>query len=147
MVDFRRAALTLAVAFGWGAWLPAAFAYTATGDRQFPAAVLLPQITPGDEFYLTYNTLPLGGSGLGTPNRSSNFTTTYMKTITDNLGIVVEETYTQIGQRGAQTSLFIRGGDSDDNDVLLDQPGQPGGEDLTGDPEIADEVIEPGDPG
>jgi vitamin B12 transporter len=26
----------------------------------------------------------------------------------------------QIGQRGAQTSLFIRGGDSDDNDVLLD---------------------------
>jgi vitamin B12 transporter len=26
----------------------------------------------------------------------------------------------QIGQRGAQTSLFIRGGDSDDNDILLD---------------------------
>ena len=33
-----------------------------------------------------------------------------------------------------------------DDDVLLDQPGQPGREDLTGDPEIVDEVIEPGDP-
>ena len=26
----------------------------------------------------------------------------------------------QIGERGAQTSLFIRGGDSDDNDILID---------------------------
>src|SRR3984957_20235633 len=103
MVGLQRAILGLALAIGWGVTAPAAFAYTATGDRQFPAAVLLPQITPGDEFYLTYNTLPLGGSGLGTPNRSSNFTTTYMKTITDNLGIVLEETYTQIGQRGAGT--------------------------------------------
>ncbi len=40
-------------------------------------------------------------SGLGTPDRSSNFTTTFMKMITDNLGIVLEETYSQVGLRGA----------------------------------------------
>jgi hypothetical protein len=103
MFGFWCSILGLAVSIGWGLSVPAAVAYTATGDRQFPAAVLLPQITPGDEFYLTYNTLPLGGSGVGTPNRVSNFTTTYMKTLTENLGIVLEETYTQIGQRGAGT--------------------------------------------
>lgn len=101
MVSMRRGILSLAVALGCGMSVPAAFAYTATGDRQFPAAVLLPQITPGDEFYLTYNTVPLISSGLGTPDRSSNFTTTYMKMITDNLGIVLEETYSQVGLRGA----------------------------------------------
>src|SRR5579862_7371600 len=99
MVGWRRAFLGLAVAIGWGISV-SAFAYTATGDRQFPAAVLLPQITPGDEFYLTYNTLGLHSSGFGTPDRSSNFTATYMKTLTENLGIVLEETYTQIGQVG-----------------------------------------------
>lgn len=101
MVDMRGAILGLAAAVGCALSGSAAFAYTATGDRQFPAAVLLPQITPGDEFYLTYNTLPLGSSGLGTPDRVSNFTTTYMKTITDNLGIVLEETGTQVGLVGA----------------------------------------------
>jgi hypothetical protein len=100
MVGLQRAILGLALAIGWGMTVPAAFAYTATGDRQFPAAVLLPQITPGDEFYLTYNTLGLGSSEFGTPDRQSDFTTTYMKTLTENLGIVLEETYTQIGQVG-----------------------------------------------
>src|ERR1700675_4668816 len=56
MVSMRAAIFSLAVALGCGMLVPAALAYTATGDRQFPAAVLLPQITPGDEFYLTYNT-------------------------------------------------------------------------------------------
>ncbi len=48
----RAAIFSLAVALGCGMSVPAAFAYTATGDRQFPAAVLLPQITPGDDFTL-----------------------------------------------------------------------------------------------
>jgi hypothetical protein len=34
-----------------------------------------------------------------------------------------------------------------DEDILLDQPGQPGREDLAGNPEIMGEVIKPGDPG
>jgi hypothetical protein len=34
-----------------------------------------------------------------------------------------------------------------DEDIVLDQPGQPGREDLAGNPEIMGEVIKPGDPG
>src|SRR5579862_9042253 len=80
---------------------PAA-AYMASGDRQFPATLVLPQLAPGDEFYLNFSTLPLGG-GAGAPDRSSNLTATYAKTITDRLGVVIEETYTGIGQSGAGT--------------------------------------------
>jgi hypothetical protein len=82
---------------------PAA-AYTASGDRIFPATLILPQLTPGDEFYLNYNMLPLSSGGVGTPNRSTNFTATYGKTITDDLGVFIEETYTGIGLSGAGTA-------------------------------------------
>jgi hypothetical protein len=78
-------------------------AYTASGDRNFPATLILPQLAPGDEFYLNYNMLPLSGSGAGTANRASNFTAVYGKTITDNLGIFLEENYTGIGVEGAGT--------------------------------------------
>jgi hypothetical protein len=100
---FRGLTLGLAAAIGGVACAPGAFAYTAAGDRQFPATLLLPQLTPGDEFYVNYNTLPLHSGGPGTADRSSNLTATYMKTITDNLGIVIEETYTRIEQAGAGT--------------------------------------------
>ncbi|HVC51252.1 MAG TPA: hypothetical protein VND87_04450 [Stellaceae bacterium] len=76
---------------------PAALAYTASGDRTFPATLVLPQIAPGDEIYFNYNTIPLTGGA----TRGSNLTATYMKTITDTLGIEVEETYTRIDQQGA----------------------------------------------
>jgi hypothetical protein len=29
-------------------------AYTASGDRNFPATLILPQVAPGDQFYLNY---------------------------------------------------------------------------------------------
>lgn len=94
------AVVGVAVAVGFAGL---AQAYTASGDRIFPATLVLPQLTPGDEFYLNYNMLPLSSEGTGTPNRSTNFTATYGKTITDNLGIYLEETYTEIGQKGAGT--------------------------------------------
>ena len=75
-----------------------AFAYSSTGDRLFPATILLPQIAPGDEFYANVMTMPLTPSGIGTPNRVTNFNQVYAKTITDRLGIFVEETYTRLGQ-------------------------------------------------
>jgi hypothetical protein len=71
-------------------------AYTAAGDRLFPATLLLPQIAPGDELYTTFSTLPQVGGSPGAPSRVFDFTATYMKTITDRLGIVIEETYTRI---------------------------------------------------
>jgi len=49
---------------------------------------------------------PLGGAA-GEPNRSTNLTATYMKTITDRLGVVIEETYTGIGQSGAGDSVGL----------------------------------------
>lgn len=88
-------------------------AYTASGDRIFPATSVLPQVAPADEFYLNYLMQPLTSGGPGTPNRSSNLTATYAKTITDNLGIYVEETYTAIGLSGQGDSWGWQNLDSD----------------------------------
>lgn len=96
------AAAAISAAFAAGA--PGALAYTASGDRTFPATLILPQIAPGDEVYFNYNTLPLNG-GIGQPSRSSNLTATYMKTITDRFGIELEETYTRIDRNGAGSLL------------------------------------------
>lgn len=81
----------------------AALAYTASGDRNFPANLVLPQLAPGDQFYLNYTMLPQTSHGAGTANRLSNFSATYGKTITDNFGIFIEETYTGIGIEGGGT--------------------------------------------
>ncbi|MBV9551401.1 MAG: hypothetical protein JO032_01290 [Alphaproteobacteria bacterium] len=79
-------------------------AYTASGDRTFPATLILPQLTPGDEAYINLNTLPLASGGPGTPSRSTSVTATWGKTITDRLGVYLEETYSQIGLSGAGTA-------------------------------------------
>lgn len=97
------AAGCLAVAIGYATSPHEAVAYTASGDRNFPATVVLPQLAPGDELYLNYSTLPLSGSGVGSETRSTNFTVAYGKTITDNLGVLLEETYTGIAVDGAGT--------------------------------------------
>jgi hypothetical protein len=80
-----------------------AFAYSSTGDRLFPATILLPQIAPGDEFYTNVMTLPQTPSGIGTPNHVTNFNEVYAKTITDRLGIFVEESYTRLDRVHAGT--------------------------------------------
>jgi hypothetical protein len=78
-----------------------AAAYTAAGDRLFPATVVLPQISPGDEFYLWASTQPFAaGSEL------SEFNGTYMKTITENLGIVVQDTWARFTQSGSAKPLY-----------------------------------------
>lgn len=86
--------LGLTVMFGWTA---DAAAYDASGDRLFPATLLLPQVAPGDEFYVNTATLPQRGS----TTRQTGVTATYMKTLTDTLGIEVEEGWTAIGGTGA----------------------------------------------
>ena len=74
---------------------PGAEAYTAAGDRIFPATVLLPQIGPSDEFYMTGSTLPQAGGG-----RSSNLTAVFDKTITDRLSALFTESYNWQHQGG-----------------------------------------------
>jgi len=80
-----------------------AFAYTAAGDRLFPATILLPQISPGDEFYTNVITLPQTPSGVGTPNRNTTFSEVYAKTITDRFALYVEEDYTRLDRVKAGT--------------------------------------------
>src|SRR5947208_1821441 len=72
----------------------------ASGARLFPATLVLPQIAPGDEFYVWADTLPQTPAGDGTGTRKSNFTAVYAKTITDRLGIVVEEGWTRLDRVG-----------------------------------------------
>ena len=110
----------LAIVFASALPLAPAGAYTAAGDRIFPATLILPQLTPGDELYLNYSTLPLSSGGPGTPSRSTNFTATYGKTITDRLGIYIEETYTGIGQSGSGTAWGWQNLDTDIKYLAID---------------------------
>jgi len=66
---------------------PSAHAYTSAGDRIFPATILLPQIAPTDEAYLTGLSQPEAGG------RNSSLTANYAKTITPNLAIDLAEGY------------------------------------------------------
>lgn len=100
MVRVAGAILGLAVALGCH---DAALAYTASGDRNFPATLVLPQLAPGDQTYLNYSMLPQSSHGAGTVTRSTNFSAVYGKSITDNFGIFLEETYTGIGIEGGGT--------------------------------------------
>jgi hypothetical protein len=78
--------------------LSVAQAYTAAGDRQFPATILLPQIAPSDEAYVTSGTQPSSGG------RTTTFGGTYDKTLTERLGIEIDETYSWIDSPGAGTA-------------------------------------------
>jgi hypothetical protein len=66
-------AFALFALFALCALVREARAYTAAGDRLFPATILLPQISPGDEFYTNVITLPQTPAGIGTPNRNTTF--------------------------------------------------------------------------
>jgi len=90
------AAAIAVLVFGAGSPANQAFAYSATGDRLFPATLVLPQIAPGDEFYIWADPLPQTPAGVGSGTRQTNVTAVYDKTITDRLGIVVEETWTRL---------------------------------------------------
>jgi hypothetical protein len=78
--------------------LPAgAAAYTAVGDRVFPATILLPQAAPGDTLYVTPSTVPVPGGN------ATNLTVTLDKTLTERLGFGVQDGYNWIGRKDAST--------------------------------------------
>src|SRR5262245_45389568 len=74
-----------------------AIAYTAVGDRVFPATVLLPQAAPGDALYVTPSTRPVPGGDF------TNLTATLDKTLTERLGIGIQGGYNWVGRREAST--------------------------------------------
>jgi hypothetical protein len=75
----------------------AAAAYTAVGDRIFPATILLPQAAPGDTLYVTPTTVPEPGGN------ATNLTVTLDKTLTERLGIGIQDGYNWIGRKDAST--------------------------------------------
>jgi hypothetical protein len=81
-------ALTLAIA---GATPIASNAYTAAGDRNFPAQLILPQIGPTDALWTPVSTLPMDAFKTGDPTRETMFRGTYSKLITEELGIQLQD--------------------------------------------------------
>jgi hypothetical protein len=77
----------------------AAAAYTAVGDRVFPATILLPQAAPGDDLYVTPSTLPVPGGN------ATNLTATLDKLLTERLGIGIQNGYNWIGRDNASTQV------------------------------------------
>ena len=124
-MDLRPLA-ALAIAAALLALAPrGALAYSAAGDRLFPATLVLPQIAPGDEFYINQFNLPLSGGKIGTPTRVNNLTITYTKTITERLGIVIDESWTRLDLSGGGAAY---GWQSHDMALkylaIVDQPGE-----------------------
>jgi hypothetical protein len=74
-----------------------ASAYVAAGDRTFPAMILLPQVAPADQLYVTPTTQPVSGG------RSTDVAINFAKTLTERLGVRFEEDYTWLGRNGAST--------------------------------------------
>lgn len=96
LADFVRAGALAAILLP--ALVARADAYTAAGDRLFPATILLPQIAPSDEFYITTTTQqPASGSRLTNPSA------VYNKTITERLSVGVEDGYNWLSQAGGAT--------------------------------------------
>jgi hypothetical protein len=80
-------AIALAIA---GLTPTASSAYTAAGDRNFPAQLVLPQIGPTDALWVPISTQPFEALGTEDKTRQINFTGTYGKLITERLGIQLE---------------------------------------------------------
>ncbi len=94
--SWRR--LALASAAACPVLLPATVAaYTAAGDRIFPATILLPQAAPTDALYVTPSTQPVSGGN------ATNLTVTLDKLLTERLGIGIQDGYNWIGRSNAST--------------------------------------------
>jgi hypothetical protein len=90
--------LTIVVGLALAASAPLrdCLAYTAAGDRIFPALGILPPIAPGDGIYVWGWTVPLAGGGVGAPDEATNAGAVFDKTITDRLGVLVNEEWMSI---------------------------------------------------
>lgn len=92
----HRAAVCLAAVTAMILQTHKADAYSAAGDRLFPATLQLPQLSPGDEFYMWADTQPLSGGPAGAGTRTTGVAAIWGKTLTERLGIVIEENWTRL---------------------------------------------------
>jgi hypothetical protein len=89
-------------------------AYTAAGDRNFPATLVLPQAAPADALWGYINTQPEA------EGRETEFIGNYTKMITEELGIQFKGGITRQGSvNRAQNFNFLL-----QDEVLVDQPGE-----------------------
>jgi hypothetical protein len=80
-------------------WPHLASAYEAAGDRTFPAMILLPQIAPADQIYLTPTTQPV------TDGQSTDLAINFAKRLTERLGVRFEEDYFWLGRNTGWQNL------------------------------------------
>jgi hypothetical protein len=101
--------LTLAIA---GLTPTAGNAYTAAGDRNFPATLILPQVAPSDALWDNIRTLPMANG------HQTKFTGTYSKLITEQLGIQFQGGITRKASVNSAQKFNVLLQD----EVLVDQP-------------------------
>jgi hypothetical protein len=75
-------------------------AYTAAGDRNFSAQLILPQIGPTDALWVPIRTQPMEAVNPEKTTRQTDFTGTYSKLITEQLGIQLEYGLTHLDRLG-----------------------------------------------
>ena len=85
--DRRRSVSAILALAICGLTPTAGYAYTAAGDRNFPANLILPQVAPSDAIWIPFSTQPFDAAKMADPTRETSFTGTYSKTITERLGI------------------------------------------------------------
>jgi hypothetical protein len=78
----------------------AALAYTAAGDRIFAATNILPQIAPSDQVYGWVQSLPFAGGPAGAATRGTNIGGAFEKTITERLGIHLQQVWLRLDRAG-----------------------------------------------
>jgi hypothetical protein len=93
--NLRSVAALLALALG-GLTPTVGHAYTAAGDRNFSANIVLPQVAPADAFYGTTGTQPFDAGATGEATRQTNIAGSYSKTITERVGIQIEGVFSRL---------------------------------------------------
>lgn len=101
----RRSSVGGFLALAVGTLIPAASnAYTAAGDRNFPATLVLPQVGPTEALWGTFSSQPTAKGW------QTQFTGNYSKLITERFGIQLEQGSVQ------NFSMLLQ------DEVILDQP-------------------------
>jgi hypothetical protein len=67
------------------------YAYTAAGDQNFPATLILPQVAPSDAAWVTLQHAAGQSIETGGTTHQNQLTGTYSKTITEQLGIQLQD--------------------------------------------------------
>jgi hypothetical protein len=112
----------LALALG-GLPSTAGYAYTAAGDRNFPATLILPQVAPSDAAWVPFSTQPVSPSETGGTTRENRLTGTYSKTITEQLGIQLEDGFNWFDRLGKTSASGFQNLEvTIQYQMILDQP-------------------------